>query len=56
MTLKMFCDVCGKEIKKEKEDYGEVKIYEYWEGNFARDMEFHLCRDCYEKLKKFLKV
>jgi len=51
--FKLFCDLCGKEIKG---DYAEVKIYEYWDGSLAKDMEFHLCPDCYEKLRKLLKV
>jgi len=46
------CDACGKHIKNE-EFYG-INFYRYTEKGDQVSKTFHLCKDCYELLLRFL--
>ena len=50
------CDVCGNIVKHEESKY--IKIYDVDEyGNtLLGSINKDICLNCYEKIKKFLKV
>ena len=42
--IKLFCDLCGKEIINQ--DYVEQVIFNYFD--FESSVEAHICRKCWE--------
>ena len=48
MSIKPICDKC----KKELEDFGALLFSPPDES--AKAKKYHLCKDCYEKLKNFI--
>lgn len=60
--IKIYCDICGKELKEEAEgegeDAGNLEMgWGIW-GEKARSIPFDfdsLCQECYESLKEAIK-
>ncbi len=49
MTIKPICDMCRKEL----EEFGAILLGPPDENNKVE--KFHLCRECYEEIKKMIK-
>lgn len=49
---KVFCDICGKEIKNPDEEGGSVSIYDNEHDDTIID--YDLCNECIEKVKEIL--
>ncbi len=48
-AIRIVCDCCGKEIKKEKEDYLEIeKTWGYFSEKDGDKHQFDICEHCYD--------
>ena len=57
MSIKLFCDKCDTEIKKDQFRWKFQRIYlcNAKDFDFEVDSEFWLCKECTDKLDLFLK-
>lgn len=48
-AVRIFCDCCGKEIEKNKEDYLEIeKVWGYFSEKDGDRHQLDICEHCYD--------
>lgn len=60
MSPQIFCDICGKDCRKNREDYdGEYAVLQatwgYFSGKDGDQYNVDLCENCFDKTIDFLK-
>lgn len=50
------CDVCGNIVKHEESKYIKIYAVNEYGNTLLKSINKDICLNCYEKIKKFLKI
>ena len=61
ITEKIFCNICGKETKKDKfgyyEDYVDIsKVWGYNSNKDGQETRIDICEECFDKIIENCKI
>lgn len=56
--VKVYCDICGKELKDDYEDTVSLRFNHYGTADFKDEPKttFELCKDCATEVRAYLMI